>query len=116
MIKSVDMENADYAVRGHFRRVPSLFLVLEYRDCRNRRTGRFAVTCIGRKRHYRKDGSCKHVAAFMDQVKEKYLGRVYLTPFGGPAEATKVRLVARPRLSSTSRTTPPPQPAATSSA
>jgi hypothetical protein len=43
------------------------------------------VCCIGQKRHYRKDGSCKHTEAVIANVKPEFRSRVALKPFGGKA-------------------------------
>lgn len=40
------------------------------------------LVCMGAKRHYRKDGTCKHTEAILLQMKPWYRARVKLTPFG----------------------------------
>lgn len=41
------------------------------------------LVCIGRKRHYRKDGSCKHTEALAARVKPEFKRRMKVSPFGG---------------------------------
>lgn len=43
----------------------------------------FSLCCIGRKRHYRKDGSCKHTEEILANVKPEIRPRVKVRPFGG---------------------------------
>lgn len=43
----------------------------------------YSLCCIGRKRHYRKDGTCKHVHEAMAMVKPELRQRVKIDPFGG---------------------------------
>lgn len=41
------------------------------------------IVCFGSKRHYRKDGSCKHTQALVEQLRPGYRQRVELHGFGG---------------------------------
>ena len=43
------------------------------------------VVCFRRKRHYRKDGSCKHTEALLAQMKPGYRQRYVPSPFGKAA-------------------------------
>ena len=47
---------------------------------------RHALACFGRKRHYRKDGSCKHTDALLSKMRPWHRARTDLTPFGGGKE------------------------------
>jgi hypothetical protein len=47
---------------------------------------RVHVVCFGRKRHYRKDGSCKHTEALLTDMKPAYRQRALLHPFGKSVE------------------------------
>lgn len=42
----------------------------------------YSLICFGRKKHYRKDGTCKHTDAIMSNVKPEYEGKVKVVPFG----------------------------------
>lgn len=41
------------------------------------------LCCIGRKRHYRKDGTCKHTEQLLGQIKPEVRPRVKIDPWGG---------------------------------
>lgn len=41
------------------------------------------VCCIGRKRHYRKDGTCKHTEEVLANIKPELKPRVKVDPWGG---------------------------------
>jgi hypothetical protein len=43
----------------------------------------YHLACFGRKRHYRRDGSCKHTDAVMTRVKPKLRPLVKVQGFGG---------------------------------
>lgn len=43
----------------------------------------YALCCFGWKRHYRKDGTCKHTDLFMASLKPKYRRLTKVQPFGG---------------------------------
>jgi hypothetical protein len=43
------------------------------------------VVCFGARRHYRKDGSCKHTDEVLAMTKPELLPRVRVQPFGGKA-------------------------------
>lgn len=43
----------------------------------------YALTCIGPKRHYRKDGSCKHTDEIWECLKPEARPRVKIDPWGG---------------------------------
>ena len=47
----------------------------------------YLLCCIGRKRHYRKDGSCKHVQEVLENVKPEIRHRVKVDPWGGGHDA-----------------------------
>ena len=50
------------------------------------RRKRLTLCCIGRKRHYRKDGSCRHTEAIIRSlIKPKYRALIDVEPFGGKA-------------------------------
>jgi hypothetical protein len=60
-----------------------MILLVERHNKLNRRTGWFEIICFGRKRHYRKDGSCKHTESIIrDGISPKYQKRVKVIPFG----------------------------------
>jgi len=47
----------------------------------------YALVCIGRKRHYRKDGSCKHTEdTLANMVRPECRHLVKIDPFGGRRE------------------------------
>jgi hypothetical protein len=43
----------------------------------------YRMCCIGRKRHYRKDGSCKHTEQLFAALKPEIAARTKLDGFGG---------------------------------
>lgn len=43
----------------------------------------FSLCCIGRKAHYRKDGSCKHTDEVLEAIRADVRSRVRITPRGG---------------------------------
>jgi hypothetical protein len=43
----------------------------------------YALMCIGRKRHYRKDGTCPHTDAILKRVRPKFRKLVKVDPWGG---------------------------------
>jgi hypothetical protein len=43
----------------------------------------FHLCCIGRKRHYRKDGTCKHTAEVLARIKPEVRPRVIVDRWGG---------------------------------
>lgn len=43
----------------------------------------FVLICFGRKRHYRKDGSCKHTEDVMARMKPWYRSRTKIDGWGG---------------------------------
>ena len=43
----------------------------------------YILCCFGRKRHYRKDGSCKHTDVILTDVKPEFRVRVKIDPWGG---------------------------------
>lgn len=45
----------------------------------------YALCCIGRKRHYRKDGTCKHTDMVLARVKPRSKKLVKIDPWGGKA-------------------------------
>lgn len=46
----------------------------------------FRLVCFGRKRHYRKDGTCVHTDEVMARVKPKIRYRIKIDPFGGKVQ------------------------------
>lgn len=50
---------------------------------RKRRSRYYALACFGRKRHYRKDGSCAHTEAILARVKPRARKLVKVNPWGG---------------------------------
>jgi hypothetical protein len=52
---------------------------------RKARSKWWSVCCIGRKRHYRKDGSCKHAHAVLEALQPDIKSRAKIEPFGGKA-------------------------------
>jgi hypothetical protein len=46
------------------------------------------VVCFGAKRHYRKDGTCKHTDEVLAMTKPEIKDRVRVQPFGGKERAT----------------------------
>ena len=42
----------------------------------------YDMVCFGRKRHYRKDGSCMHTEAVLERLKPSIRKRTRVTPFG----------------------------------
>lgn len=43
----------------------------------------FSLCCIGRKKHYRKDGTCVHTDDVLKNIKPEEKYRVKVDPFGG---------------------------------
>lgn len=43
---------------------------------------RHSVVCIGRKRHYHKDGSCRHIKALLSQMRPWHRSRTDVTLWG----------------------------------
>jgi hypothetical protein len=43
----------------------------------------YRLCCIGRKRHYRKDGSCKHTEDLLARMNPWHRARTILDGFGG---------------------------------
>jgi hypothetical protein len=43
----------------------------------------YTVVCFGSKRHYRKDGCCKHTDEVLARIKPDAKGRVRVDPWGG---------------------------------
>lgn len=43
----------------------------------------FALACFGTKKHYRKDGSCKHTDDMLSRMKPWHRARTKLDGFGG---------------------------------
>lgn len=64
---------------------PDRQLVMLAKDSK-RRGGHIAV-CFGRKRHYRKDGSCKCVEELLGRMKPWHRSRTRIEPFGGKRNA-----------------------------
>jgi len=50
---------------------------------RRHRSKWYSVTCFGRKRHYRKDGSCKHTDAVLEMLKPELRERTRINGWGG---------------------------------
>jgi hypothetical protein len=50
---------------------------------RKPRSRQYTLVCFGAKRHYRKDGSCRHTAALLTRIKPELLAKVVVTGFGG---------------------------------
>lgn len=44
---------------------------------------RYYLACFGSKRHYRKDGTCKHTEATLAHMKAWHAARTTVEPFGG---------------------------------
>jgi hypothetical protein len=56
---------------------------------RRSRSTRWNLICFGgRKRHYRKDGSCVHTEAVLERLKPDIRKRTKVTPFGARASNT----------------------------
>lgn len=70
-----------------------MFLVGDNREIitvlRKPRSEWYVVCCFGRKRHYRKDGTCKHTDDVLANVKPEYAGRVKVEPWGGKRPAVQ---------------------------
>lgn len=47
-----------------------------------RQRKRAELICFGRKRHYRKDGTCKHTEAVVERIKPWYRSRLTIHRFG----------------------------------
>lgn len=47
----------------------------------------YHLTCFGTKRHYRKDGSCKHTEEALANIKPEARHRVRIDPWGGKPPA-----------------------------
>lgn len=45
----------------------------------------YVLCCIGSKKHYRKDGGCKHIDELLPYIREDVRPRVRIDPFGGKA-------------------------------
>ena len=43
---------------------------------------RHSLVCFGRKRHYHKDGTCKHTEALLNGMRPWHRSRTMVTPFG----------------------------------
>lgn len=56
-----------------------LLLLLERKDT----PGRYALTCFGPWKHYRKDGSCRCVAATLALMTDEARANTTLDPWGG---------------------------------
>lgn len=50
---------------------------------RRKRSKWYRLVCIGRKRHYRKDGSCKHTELFLEHMKPDIRNRTRVDGWGG---------------------------------
>lgn len=44
---------------------------------------RWALACFGTKRHYHKDGTCRHTKALLAHMRPWYRSRTDVTPWGG---------------------------------
>ena len=62
-----------------------LVMLLPKRNKNGKNSGYYTVFCAGAKRHYRKDGSCKHTQGVIQAAKPNYRKRISLVPFGGKA-------------------------------
>ena len=60
-----------------------LILTLPRLNKNGKNSGYYSIVCFGRKRHYRKDGSCVHTEGLMKIVKPKFRKRTRIDPFGG---------------------------------
>ncbi len=56
-------------------------ILIAARDLASRRF-RLTVVCIGPKKHYRRDGSCRHTDSFRARLKPWYRTRCAVVPFG----------------------------------
>jgi hypothetical protein len=56
-------------------------MIVLFSDGRGARV-RHSLVCFGRKRHYRKDGSCKHTEALLSRMRPWHRARTDLTLFG----------------------------------
>lgn len=54
---------------------------------RKKRSKWYSLVCFGRKRHYRKDGSCKHTEALIAQLTPDCVARTKLKGFGGKEQS-----------------------------
>lgn len=43
----------------------------------------YSLCCIGRKKHYRKDGGCKHIDELLPMIAKDMRPLVKVEPFGG---------------------------------
>ena len=60
-----------------------LVMLLPKRDKNGKRSGYWSLACFGTKRHYRRDGSCKHTQGLIDTANPRYQSRIRVDPFGG---------------------------------
>ena len=51
------------------------------KDIKDARHG-YIVACFGTKRHYRKDGTCRHTAGLLDAMTPWHRARTTVHPFG----------------------------------
>lgn len=54
---------------------------------RHHRSKRYHLCCIGRKRHYRKDGTCKHTESVLASIKPRIRKTVIVDGWGGKRAA-----------------------------
>lgn len=50
---------------------------------RKHRSRYYGLVCIGRKAHYRKDGSCKHTDFMLEHAKPEMRHLIKVDPWGG---------------------------------
>lgn len=43
----------------------------------------YSLMCVGQKRHYRKNGTCKHTGAVLSRIKPESRYRIKINGYGG---------------------------------
>ena len=57
----------------------------------------YRLACFGRKRHYRKDGTCKHTDAVIAGVREISKKLIHVDPWGGRSNRASSSSTASPK-------------------
>ena len=60
-----------------------IVMLMQRRSKIGRYTGWYSLVCIGRRRHYRKAGGCKHVDQILSVVRPEKLRRIRVDGWGG---------------------------------